>query len=195
MEAKVRAYIEKKAPWKKELEALRKILLSLPVEETIKWGAPFYTSNGKNIVGLAAFKNYTALWFIQGALLKDKQQKLINAQEGKTSAMRQWRFSSIDELDEHLIREYVLEAIDNQRQGKTIKPQKKPLIIPELLQNALDSNPILKEHYEAFSLSHKREYADYISEAKRETTKIKRLEKVTTMILRKEGLHDKYRNC
>lgn len=195
MEIKVTAYIEKKAPWRKELEALREILLSLPVEETIKWGAPFYTSNGKNIVGMAAFKNYVGLWFIQGALLKDKQHKLINAQEGKTSAMRQWRFSSIDELDEQLIKEYVLEAIDNQEQGKTIKPKKKPLIIPELLQNALDSNSELKEHYEAFSLSHKREYADYISEAKRESTKIRRLEKVIAMILRKEGLHDKYRNC
>lgn len=195
MEIKVTAYIEKKAPWRKELEALREILLSLPVEETIKWGAPFYTSNGKNIVGMAAFKNYVGLWFIQGALLKDKQHKLINAQEGKTSAMRQWRFSSIDELDEQLIKEYVLEAIDNQEQGKTIKPPKKPLIIPELLQNALDSNSELKEHYEAFSLSHKREYADYISEAKRESTKIRRLEKVIAMILRKEGLHDKYRNC
>lgn len=197
MEAKVTEYIEKKSNWKESLEVLRETMLSLPVVETIKWGAPTYTFEGKNIVGMAAFKNYCGLWFFQGALLKDEQKVLMNAQEGKTKAMLQWRFSSIEEINSELIKEYVLEAIENQKQGKEIKPQrnKKPLIIPELLQKELDSNSALKVSFESFTVSKKREYADYISEAKREATKQSRLEKIIPMILEGKGLHDKYKNC
>jgi len=195
MDNRVEAYILKKEKWSEELFTLRRVLNELPLEETLKWGAPYYTHNGKNIVGMAAFKNYFGLWFTQGALLKDTHQKLMNAQEGKTQAMRQWRFSSMQDIDIELIKSFVLEAIKNQKAGKAIKPQKKPLIIPEQLQKVLDANHELKEKYDSFSLSHKREYADYISEAKREATKLSRLEKVIPMILGNVGLHDKYRNC
>ena len=157
MNEKVTTYIEKKVTWTEELKQLRSILITLPLEETVKWGAPFYTSGGKNIVGMSAFKSYFGLWFIQGALLKDTQKVLINAQEGKTSAMRQWRFSSVDEIDADLINAYVLEAINNQEQGKEIKPKKKPLIIPELLQHALDSDSELKTKFEALTLGKKRD--------------------------------------
>ncbi len=197
MDSRVDDYIGKKEQWSKELALLRNTLLELPVEETIKWGAPTYTFEGKNVVGLAAFKNYCGLWFFQGGLLKDTHKVLMNAQEGKTKAMLQWRFPTIKEIDTKLIKAYVLEAIENQKQGKEIKPQrnKKPLIIPELLQNELAINFSLKENFESFSLSKKREYADYISEAKREATKQSRLEKIIPMILEKKGLHDKYKNC
>ncbi|MEQ6123960.1 DUF1801 domain-containing protein [Pseudotenacibaculum sp. MALMAid0570] len=195
MDQRVTDYIQKKEAWSEGLNTLRAILKKLPVEETIKWGSPFYTNGGKNIVGMSAFKNYFGLWFIQGALLKDKNKVLINAQEGKTSAMRQWRFNSVEEIDEDLVREYVLEALENKDQGKVIKPKKKPLIVPELLQKELDNNPKLKEMYESFTLSKKREYADHISEAKREATKQSRLEKIIPMILENKGLYDKYKNC
>ena len=90
---------------------------------------------------------------------------------------------------------YVIEAIENQQQGKEIKSKKKPLIIPELLQKAMNENQELKEKYEAFTLGKKRDYADYISEAKREATKQSRLEKIIPMILSGLGLYDKYKNC
>jgi uncharacterized protein YdeI (YjbR/CyaY-like superfamily) len=195
MNKKVTAYIEKKAAWSDGLNQLRTILATLPLEETVKWGAPFYTSGGKNIVGMSAFKSYFGLWFIQGALLKDEQKVLINAQEGKTSAMRQWRFGSAEEIDADLIKAYVLEAIDNQQQGKEIKPKKKPLVIPELLQQALDVDAELKEKFESLTLGKKRDYADHISDAKREATKLSRLEKIVPMILQGIGLYDKYKNC
>ena len=86
MDNRVTEYIEKKDAWSEELKILRSIFSALPLEETIKWGAPYYTSNGKNIVGMSAFKAYFGIWFMQGALLKDEAKKLINAQEGKTSA-------------------------------------------------------------------------------------------------------------
>ena len=190
-------YIEKKAKWKSELILLRKLMLKIGMEETIKWGAPVYMSEGKNIVGLSAFKNYVGLWFFQGGTLKDVQKLLVNAQEGKTAAMRQWRFSSIEEIDEKLITDYVLEAISNQKLGNIIKPQKntKPLVIHEFFQKELDTNSELKKQFESFSLSKKREYADHVSDAKRENTQLKRIEKIIPMILNGVGLHDKYKNC
>lgn len=195
MDHRVTEYIEKKAAWSEELKILRSIFSALPLEETVKWGAPYYMNHGKNIVGMAAFKSYFGIWFMQGALLKDEKKKLINAQEGKTSALRQWRFTSKDEIDTDLIKTYVLEAIDNQQQGKEIKPKKKPLVIPTLLQQAFEADQELKEKYQAFTLGKKREYADYISEAKREATKQSRLEKIIPMIKNGLGLYDKYKNC
>lgn len=195
MDERVTEYIDKKSQWSEELNHLRSILLNLPVEETIKWGSPFYTNGGKNIVGMSAFKNYFGLWFPQGALLKDDAKVLINAQEGKTNAMRQWRFETIDDINPDLIKTYILESIENKNAGIQMKPKKKPLIIPELLQRKLDESEELSEKYNGLTLSCKREYADHISDAKREATKHNRLEKIIPMILAGKGLYDKYKNC
>ena len=197
MNSKVDEYISKKSEWKEELNLLRSIFKDLPLEETIKWGAPTYVYNGKNVVGLAGFKNYCGLWFFQGALLKDKHKVFINAQEGKTKAMLQWRFNSLKEIDASLIKEYVLEAIGNVEAGREIKPDrtKKELIIPMEFLSELNSKSELKKCFDNFTLSKQREYANYISEAKRETTKLKRLEKIIPMIINGVGLHDKYKNC
>lgn len=193
---KVTAYIAKKEKWQKELKLLRSAFSELPLEETIKWGAPTYTFNNKNVVGLAAFKNYCGLWFFQGALLEDTHKVLINAQEGKTKAMLQWRFYTMDEINTKWIQEYTLEAIENVKAGKAIKPvrNKKPLMIPTELENVLNTIPNLKEQFGAFSLSAKREYADYISGAKRAATREKRLEKIISMILEGKGLNDQYKS-
>ncbi|SEE53931.1 Uncharacterized conserved protein YdeI, YjbR/CyaY-like superfamily, DUF1801 family [Tenacibaculum sp. MAR_2010_89] len=195
MNLKVTEYIQDKNKWTQELKLLRSALQELPLEEDIKWGIPAYLYKGKNIIGMSAFKNYCGLWFHQGIFLKDENKLLINAQEGKTKAMRQWRFNSLKDIDVELVKSYVLEAIDNAEKGKAIKPQKNktPIIIPQQLQNELDSNSLLLEKFDSFSLSKQREYVNYLIEAKRETTKQKRLEKIIPMILKGIGLHDKYR--
>ena len=189
-------YLSDHEEWSDALNKLRNIMLNSGLEETVKWAAPTYTWKGKNIVGLAAFKKYVGIWFFQGGLLQDKAQMLINAQEGKTKAMRQWHFNSHHEIDEQLVGSYVQEAILNQQMGKKIKPDRnKPLNIPEELHGALSKDPNLAACFEEFTLSKKREFTTYIEEAKREETKIKRLEKIIPMILEKKGLHDKYRDC
>ena len=197
MNPKVEEYLSKKDKWRKELELLRTVFKELPVEETIKWGAPTYVYKGKNIVSLSAFKNYCGLWFFQGALLKDEQKVLYNAQDGKTKAMLQWRFNSVDEIDIDLIKQYVFEAINNVKAGKEIKPDrtKKELIIPEELAKELALNSEFKTQFESLTNGKQREYADYISEAKREVTKLKRLQKIIPMIICGVGLNDKYKNC
>lgn len=159
------------------LNMLREIMLSCGMEETVKWGMPVYTVDGKNITGLGSFKSYVGIWFYQGGLLKDKHKKLINAQENKTNAMRQMRFGSENEIDIDLVKSYVIEAIENQKAGKEIKPVKnKELKIPQELEEAFDRVTGLKESFERFNLSHKREFAEYVSEAKKEETRLKRLE-------------------
>jgi len=180
--------------WNKILNELRRILLSTGLEECIKWGVPAYTLKGKIIIGVGQFKSYAGLWFHQGVFLKDEAKRLVNAQEGVTKALRQWRFESDEKLDTELVRAYVLEAIQNHLDGKELKPKKKDLVIPEELKKALKADKVLNDSFEELSLSCKREYADYVSEAKRDETKQRRLEKIIPMILEKVGLHDKYKD-
>ena len=182
--------------WETELQKLRDIILQIEtLDETIKWGAPTYTFKGKNIVGLGAFKSYVGLWFFQGVFLKDASNVLMNAQEGKTKAMRQWRFSSISEINPELVRTYILEAIQNQKEGKEVKPERKnkPVQIPEVLQEALHNKTDLKTAFSKLSPSKQREYSEYIETAKRDATKQKRLEKIIPMILDGKGLNDQYK--
>ena len=192
----VEDYIRKHDCWEKEFAALREIFLSTPLQETIKWGGPVYTINEKNLVGMAGFKSYVAIWFFQGVLLKDAKKKLINAQENKTKALRQWRFSSLEEIitETESITEYIKEAIANQNQGKSIKPDRhKPLVIPRELGSFLSENKKLKESFGLLSKSKQRDYSEYITEAKRQETKLKRLDKIAPMILQGIGLNDKYK--
>ena len=166
------------------------------MSETIKWGAPVYTFGGKNIVGIGGFKSYVGIWFFQGALLNDKKKKLINAQEGKTKALRQWRFNSVKEIEAEskTIKQYLKEAILNQKQGKEIKPERKKLLeIPKELNDFIKKDKKVKESFNSLSLSKQIEYAEYISEAKRDETKLKRLLKIALIILKGKGLNDKYR--
>ncbi|MBC9795476.1 YdeI/OmpD-associated family protein [Sinomicrobium weinanense] len=187
------AYLQKHQKRYKELETLRNILKNSELQETIKWGCPTYTINGKNVVGFAAFKEHIALWFYNGALLKDKYKVLINAQEGKTKALRQWRFTAGEEMEEDKIRQYVEEAIANQKQGKEIKPEKKELTIPPELLQKLQEDKNFHEKFNTLTPYKQREYAEYIQEAKREATRYSRLEKIIPLILEGKGLHDKYR--
>lgn len=190
----VEEFILKKAEWKKSLELLRSVMLSTEMEETIKWGIPVYTVGGKNVIGLGAFKSYVGIWFYQGVFLEDANNKLINAQEGKTKGMRQWRFNAFDQIDKGLVLQYVEEAIQNQKEGKEIKIEKSiDIEIPEELKSVLETNTDLKTSFETLTPFKQKEYKEYIATAKRETTRISRVEKITPMILEGIGLNDKYR--
>ncbi len=187
-------YIDGAEYWQEELQLLRKILLSTDLVEEVKWGGPCYTYDGKNIVGMGAFKSYCGLWFFQGALLSDPDNVLVNAQEGKTKALRQWRFESKKEIKSRSIKAYIQEAIKQQLEGQEIKPARaKPLTIPPQLKSALARNKKAGTAFKALTKGKQREYADYIAEAKREETKATRLEKIIPMIAAGKGLNDKYR--
>jgi uncharacterized protein YdeI (YjbR/CyaY-like superfamily) len=189
----VEEFLAKQSQWKNELIKLRQLLLETELGETIKWGIPVYTINNKNVVGIGSFKAYFGMWFFQGSFLSDPDQELVNAQDGKTKGMRQLRFTSLNDIDENLIRRYVAEAIQNQKEGKEIKVDRsKPLVIPDELKQSLAIDDELKGSFEQLKRGKQREYADYIIEAKREETKKKRIEKIIPMIRQGIGLNDKY---
>jgi len=188
-------YILGSGQWMQSLNMLRELLLALNMEESVKWGSPVYGLNGKNIVGFASFKSYTGLWFYQGVFLEDKKKKLVNASEGETRGMRQWRFQSADEIEEQidLIVEYVREAIENSKKGKEIKPIKnKPFTLPAELKDAFQQDPELKKRFDLLSHSKRRDFARYIDQAKLDATRLKRLEKAIPLIMEGVGLMDRY---
>lgn len=187
-------YIEKHPQWKNELKQLREVILLTNLEETIKWGAPTYTLKNKNVVSLGGFKNHYALWFFNGALLKKNTNLLVNAQEGKTKALRQIKFTKEDAIDSPILKAYIEEAIQLQQEGKSIPIQKnKELIIPMELTQYFQKNPEMETSFLNLTKGKQREYADYIREAKRSSTKDKRLEKIKPMIINQVGLYDKYK--
>ena len=97
--------------WRAEAAKVRALVLSCGLDETVKWGRPVYVVNGRNIVGVAAFQSYFGLWFFEGAGLADKDGVLVNAQEGKTKSMRQWRMTSAKDIKPALVKAYVKEAM------------------------------------------------------------------------------------
>ncbi len=179
--------------WAEELELLKSIIAKTELIETTKWGGPVYVLNGKNVVGVGGFKNYFTIWFFNGVFLKDKKKILVNAQEGVTKSLRQWRFTSKEEVNENAILDYVLEAIENEKQGKIIKPEKGKSIVSELFEKELEANLNLKVAFAEFSPYKQKEFLEYIETAKREETKRSRIEKIKPMILKNIGLNDKYR--
>lgn len=193
----VEEYIEENDHFSEALILLRDIINSTELVETVKWSAPVYTLNNKNVLGLGAFKNHFGIWFFNGVFLKDEHNLLVNAQENKTKALRQMRFEHINDIDKYNILTYIKEAIENQKLGKDIKPKrtKKETIIPKELNKLLSSNTSLKTSFNSITPYKQREYCDYISTAKREATKQTRLEKITPMILQGIGLNDKYKDC
>lgn len=179
--------------WPEGLEVLKSIIAQTELVETTKWGGPVYTINGKNVLAVGGFKNFFTLWFHKGVFLKDEAGVLINANEGTTKSLRQWRFTSVVDIDEALVLKYINEAIAVEKAGLGIAPAKKELVIPEYLREQLDAHNALKTAFEAFSSYKQKEFTEYIAEAKQDKTKASRFEKIKPMILEGKGLNDRYR--
>lgn len=189
-----KATLQSAGQWQEELSLLASIICKAPLEKTIKWGAEVFTFNGKNVVSYGGFKHFFALWFYNGVFLADKDKVLVSANEGVTKSLRQWRFISIGEVDERKILEYIHEAIEIEKKGLKIKPEKhKPINLPQLLSDALAADQNFYEAFNRLTSGKQKEYILYLNEAKQETTKIKRLEKIKPMIFSGVGLNDKYK--
>lgn len=180
--------------WQEELALLQGILDQTELVATTKWGGPVYTINGKNVIGVGGFKNYFVIWFFNGVFLSDPKKVLVNANEGVTKSLRQWRFASVDEVEEKIILSYVNEAIVNEKAGKIVPNEAKSrnFVVPELLNDALDQNN-LKASFENFTPYKQFEFVEFIDAAKQEKTKLSRIEKILPMIKNQIGLNDKYR--
>ena len=196
--AKIEAYFEKEHPFKEGISALRALAAKTKAEETFKWSSPVYTLNGKNVFWISRFKNHFGVGFFNGVFLKDPKGILVNAQEGKTQAMRHLKFYSLNEIDSKIVLSFMNEALENQKKGMQLIPKKKEspkLILPEQLKQVFAKHPNTKKAFFQLSPYKKRDYAEYILNAKQEKTKLSRLEKIIPMINSGMGLNDTYRNC
>ena len=195
MLTEVDKYIANEAQWSNELTNLRMLMLSLGMEETLKWSRPVYTWKGKNVLSISGFKLHYGVWFFNGVFLKDAAGVLEKAQD-KTKAMRHFRYTDEIAPDMDLLRAYVQEAMQNEEKGLKVKAAKPGKFeMSEALKAELDQNSALHEEFYALSPGKQKEYSNHILSAKQEKTKTSRLEQIIPMIMSGIGLHDKYKNC
>ena len=192
MNPKVDWYFSKNKKWQREIETLRTIVLDCGLTEELKWGVPCYTFQESNIVLIHVFKEYCALLFVKGALLKDTQSILIQQTE-HVQVARQIRFTSVQEIVEMeaILKAYIDEAMEVEKAGLKV-PLKKTteFAIPEEFQTKLEEIPALKTAFKALTPGRQRAYLLYFSAAKQAKTREARVEKYVQQILDGKGLDD-----
>ncbi|QOT12024.1 YdeI/OmpD-associated family protein [Paenibacillus sp. JNUCC32] len=189
---KIDPYFNKLKKWKEEFGLLREIALDCGLTEDFKWMHPCYTIDGKNIVLIHGFKDYCALLFHKGALLKDPHGILIQQTEN-VQAARQIRFTNAQDIDEMqlLVRAYITEAIEVEKAGLQVNFKKNTdYTIPVELENKFEEMTNLKEAFEALTPGRQRAYILHFSAPKQAKTRESRVEKYITHILNGKGLND-----
>ncbi len=192
MDTGVDQYISKAKSWKDEMTLLRTMLLSCKLDESIKWGQPCYAINNKNIVMIAPFKAHCDIAFFNGAALKDEKGLLVKAGVNTQSA-RQMRFTNVDEIVKlkSVIKSYVKEAIENEKQGVKPTPAEKaePILVEEL-EAIFKKNAPFKKAFAALTPGRQRAYLIHFSGAKQAATRVARIEKYVDAILAGRGIND-----
>lgn len=190
--SKIDPYFNKLKKWKEEFKLLREIALDCGLTEDFKWMHPCYTLDDKNIVLIHGFKDYCALLFHKGALLKDPHGILIQ-QTANVQAARQIRFTNVQEIDEMqlIVKTYIDEAIEVEKAGLQVNYKKNTeYTIPEELESKFMDMPDLKKAFEALTPGRQRAYILHFSTPKQSKTRESRVEKYIAHILDGKGLND-----
>ena len=189
---KVDAFLSRSEKWREEFETLREIALDCELVEDLKWGVPCYTVKSKNVVLIHGFKEYCALLFVKGALLKDAEKLLIQ-QTDNVQAARQIRFTHVEEIAENKtkIKAYIQEAIEIEKAGLKVDTKKNiELTIPEELQKTFNEVPGLETAFKSLTPGRQRAYVLHFSQAKQAKTREARVQKYVQHILNGKGLND-----
>ena len=189
---KVDFFFRNSDKWQKEMEKLRKIVLDCDLTEELKWGVPCYTFQNSNILLIHEFKEYCAILFVKGALLKDPNAILIQQTEN-VQAARQVRFTNVREIVEMepILKAYINEAIEVEKAGLKVNYKKATEFnIPEEFINKLEGVPGLQDAFEALTPGRQRAYLLYFSAPKQSKTRAARVEKYMQQILNGKGLND-----
>jgi uncharacterized protein YdeI (YjbR/CyaY-like superfamily) len=192
MNPKVDFFFSKAKKWHEEFEKLRVIILDCGLTEDLKWGCPCYTFQKRNIVLIHGFKEYCALLFFKGALLKDANGILIQ-QTKNVQAARQIRFTSVREIVKlkPILKAYINQAIEVEKAGLKVNFKKtSEFDVPEEFQNKLDEIAALKTAFNALTPGRQRAYLHYFSQPKQSKTRESRVEKCMQQILMGKGLND-----
>lgn len=178
--------------WHVELQLLRKIILECGLTEELKWSVPCYTVQEKNILILAAFKEYVAISFFNGALLQNSFELLIQPTEN-VQAGRQLRFTNLEDIigNTSIIKTYIYDAIAVEKAGNKVQyKQTSEFPIPPEFQTKLDDFPALRTAFEALTPGRQRGYLLHFAAPKLSKTRTARIEKWTPHILNGKGIHD-----
>jgi len=189
---KVDAFLSRTKKWQEEFEKLRSIILDCGLIEELKWGVPCYTFQKQNIVLIHGFKEYCAILFVKGALLKDSKHILIQQTEN-VQAARQVRFTNVHEIVKlkTVLKAYVKEAIEVEKSGVKVNFKKTTEFkTPQEFQNELEKNSALKAAFQALTPGRQRAYLLYFSAPKQSKTRESRIEKHMPQILKGKGLND-----
>ncbi len=192
MDIKVGIFLEKATKWRQELEHLRTIILDCGLTEEWKWRVPCYTLQDSNIVLINSFKDYCAVGFFKGVLLKDSEGILYQQTENSQSA-RLIRFSNLQEIteSESVLKSYIREAMEIEKAGLKVAFKKNTeLVFLEELQTKLDEIPDFKTAFYALTPGRQRAYDLYFSAPKQSQTRYSRIEKYTQQILEGKGIND-----
>ncbi len=192
MNPKTDFFFSKDKQWQEEFNKLRMIILDCGLTEELKWGVPCYTFEESNVVLIHGFKEYCAILFVKGALLKDVQGVLIQ-QTANVQAARQIRFTNVREIVEMepILKAYIQEAIEVEKAGLKVNYKKATeFSMPEELINKLEEVPGLQDAFEALTPGRQRAYILYFSAPKQSKTREARIEKYTPLILNGKGLND-----
>ncbi len=192
MNPKVDWYFQKAKKWQEELEILRIIVLDCQLTEELKWGCPCYTLKNSNIVLIHTFKEYCAVLFFKGALLKDSKGILVQQTKNVQSA-RQIRFTNAREIVEMqpILKAYIAEAIEVEKSSLEVEFKTTTEFgVPEELQHQFDEIPELKAAFDALTPGRQRGYILHFSEPKQSKTRASRVEKYMPHILNGRGLND-----
>jgi Uncharacterized protein conserved in bacteria len=193
MNAQAEQFFEKSKKWNEEYNLLREIILeNKSLEEDYKWMHPCYTFEGKNVVLIHGFKEYCALLFHKGALLKDPKGILIQQTENVQSA-RQIRFTNAEQIVKlkSVIKDYIKQAVEIEKSGKKIEMKKvSDYPIPEEFQQALNDDKELNKAFYALTPGRQKGYLFYFNQAKQSKTRQTRIEKYYQQILDGKGIDD-----
>jgi uncharacterized protein YdeI (YjbR/CyaY-like superfamily) len=194
MNPKVDQFLKEEEPWQEEFKTLRGIILGCGLAEELKWGKPCYSLPTGNVVLIHGFKEYCAILFMKGALLKDAEGILVQQTEN-VQAARQIRFTDVREIVkmERILKSYIKEAIKVEKAGLEVTYKKtSEFDMPEEFQKKLREMPSLKTAFEALTPGRQRGYILYFSGAKQSQTRELRIEKCVDQILDGKGLNDDY---
>ena len=178
--------------WKAEIAAMRRVLAGFAMTEQCKWGKPTYTLDGKNVVILQGFKEYFALGFFQGALLKDPKKVLV--QLGQVHAARVMKFTSAKNIaaKSAIIKAYVRDAIAVEKAGLRMQPKKtSDFPVPEELSERFRKDPRFKRAFEVLTPGRQRSYLYHFAAAKQSATRRARIEKAMPAIVEGRGFLDR----
>jgi uncharacterized protein YdeI (YjbR/CyaY-like superfamily) len=183
---------DKKNRWSAEFAALRHLCLASGLNEELKWGQACYDLDGSNVVLIHGFKDYCALLFMKGALLKDPKGILIQ-QTKNVQAARQIRFSSVADINKQkaAVKTYISEAIAVEKSGaKVVMKSVAQFDAPQEFQERLDDDPKLAEAFHALTPGRQKGYLLHFAGAKQSATRAARVEKHVPRILKGLGLDD-----